>query len=180
MTRARISIVAKYPPGPLLIFLLILLVGDYLCVDLRFLHYLEFSSGITSHSPWFWAIFGGLIVLTLQCVKQIFFPSVLLKANVSGLELGHRALRPRVRVAWHDVHQISHGQMEFSSQNGRGVMPAIRLVVKTRQNLGGVISNMTQADGDTVSFAASLFEEGMDETVDALKEMRAQALGERV
>lgn len=179
MTRTRTTIVAQYPPGPLLLFLLILLLGDYFCIDLRFIHYLVFSGGITANSPWFWVIFGGLIVLTLHCVKQIFFPTVLLKADLSGLELRHRALRPKIRVGWQDVQQISSGQVAFSMQKGRSMTPAVRLLLKTKENLGGVISNMTQADGGNVSFAALLFEDDVDETVHALKEMRANALGQR-
>jgi hypothetical protein len=177
MTHARSTIVARYPLGGLLIFLLILLVADYLCVDLRFIHYIVFASSVSANSPWFWPIFGAFIALTLFCAKQILFTPVLLKADLSGLELGHRALRRKIRVDWENVLQINRGQVEFPSDKGRGVMPAIRFVVSTKENLGGVISNMTQADGNVVCFAASLFEDDVDATIDPLHEIRASALG---
>src|SRR5205085_12641005 len=135
MIRERTRIEARYPAGPLLLFLLILLCADYLCVDLRYIHYIQFSQGITANSRWFWAIFGGLILLTLHCVKQIFFPRILFRADLSGVELNHRVWRPKIRLRWEDVHQITRGEVSLSTENGRSLTPAVRLLVKTNQNL---------------------------------------------
>lgn len=172
----RDRIIARYPVGGLLLMLLIALVADYLCLDLKFFHYIVFASGVSAHSPWFWLIFGAFVLLTLYCTKQVLHPTRLLVASLSGLEFGHRTFRPPLRIAWEDIREISRGQVEFPSQEGRGVLPAVRFVLNTTQSLGGVTSNMAQVEGNAVSLAACLFDDEVEQTLENLRALRARAL----
>ena len=169
-------IIARYPILGLLVMLLMGLFASYLCLDLKYLHYLAVSRGVTAQSAWFWPIFGGFILLTLYCLKEVFLPKKLLLADASGLAFGHRALRGKVRVAWKDVQDMRITQITTSTGNGRGSMEAIRFVVKTSENLGGMVSNMSQAQGNIVSLAACLFEDNVDEALDNLRAMQTRAL----
>lgn len=169
-------IIARYPIMGLLVMLLISLFACYLCFDLKYLHYLAFSRGVTAQSHWFWAIFGGFILLTLYCLKEIFLPKKLLLADATGLVFGHRALRRKVRVAWQDIQDMRINQITTSTGNGRGSMEAIRFVVRTSENLGGLVSGMSQGDGNIVSLAACLFEDDAGETLDNLRAMQTMAL----
>ena len=169
-------IIARHPILGLLVMLFVGLVACYLCFDLKYLHYLVFSRGVTAQSTWFWPIFGGFILLTLYCLKEIFLPKKLLLADASGLVFGHRALRRKVRVAWKDVQDMRITQITTSTGSGRGSMEAIRFVVRTSENLGGVVSNMSQGQGNIVSLAACLFEDDVGETLDNLCAMQTMAL----
>ena len=169
-------IIARYLILGLLVMLLMGLFACYLCFDLKYLHYLAFSSGVTAQSAWFWPIFGGFILLTLYCLKEIFLPKKLLLADATGLVFGHRALRRQVRVAWQDVQDMRLTQITTSSGKGRGSMEAIRFVVSTSENLGGLVSNMSQGEGNIVSLAACLFEDDVGETLDNLRAMQTMAL----
>jgi hypothetical protein len=173
----RHRIIARHPGAGIFVMLVVALFADYLCADLRFFHNLAFSSGISAESRWFWPIFGAFIALTLYCVKQLVMPTTLLKADLSGLELGHRVARRPLHVDWANVREITRGLVEFPSQHSRGAMPAIRFVINTPENLGGVISNRTQANDNSVCFAACLFELEIDEVIAVLHQMQADALG---
>ena len=168
-------IVATYPGLSLLLLLLICLFGDYLCLDLKFFHYLQFSAGVTGRSPWFWVIFGLLLFFTLYSARQILFPTKLLVADRAGLEMNYRPFRAKVRIAWKNVTDIRPGQIPFKAGQGGGTMEAITFVMNSPANLGGVTSNMVRAGDGSVSFAACLFEDGLEETMDQLRAWRAAA-----
>jgi hypothetical protein len=173
----RDRIEARYPRTSLFVVLLIGLFADYLCLDLLFFHHVQFAPGITAHSPWFWPIFGIFIALTLFGAKQLLFPKALLKADLFGLELGHRPFHGPMRIPWEDVHEIGTGEVEIPAKRGRRVMPAIRLVIKTSEGLGSVVSSMTQVDGNSICFAANLFDRDLQEAIAVLREIRTNALG---
>ena len=171
----RDKIIATYPGLSLLLLLLICLFGDYLCIDLKWVHFFQFSSGITGRSPWFWVIFWLLLFFTFYSARQILFPTKLLVADRAGIEMNYRPFRPKIRVAWKNITDIRPGQVPFNTGKGRGTMEAITFVVNTPANLGGVTSNMVRAGGGSVSFAACLFDESCEETLDNLRDLRARA-----
>jgi hypothetical protein len=177
MTRTSHRIVARYPLWGFILMTAISLVAIYLCADLRLFHHIEFSNGVNADSPWFWVILGGAVVLLVHSLRQMVLRPPLLQADLTGLRLAHRVGRPRLFLSWDEVMDIGRGEVRGSSENGPTTTPAIRFVVKTRDNLGGVISGMTQAEGDSVCFCASLFEADLDKTIISLREIQAAALG---
>src|SRR5262245_29705321 len=125
------TVIGRYPAFGIFIMLLIALFADYLCLDLRYFRRLAFSSGISANSPWYWPVFAAFLVLTLYCFRQLAFPKVLLRADVSGIRFAHRALRPALRVAWPEVKGITRGQLEMREGGQLQITPGIRFYVRT-------------------------------------------------
>jgi hypothetical protein len=176
----RHRIVARHPRWAAVVVLMISLFANYLCFDLRYVHAIEFANGITAESPWFWPVFGAFIALMLHSVKQLAFPSVLMVANVFGLELRHRVLKPAVRVPWENVHEVSRVQKLVATKGKQAVtQDGIRFEVSAAQDLKGVTSASVQVEPGGIFFNGYLFDRELDDIVANLRELRHNAVGQR-
>ena len=156
------------------------LFANYLCFDLRYVHAIQFATGISADSSWFWPIFSAFIVLMLYGVKQLVFPSVLMVANVTGLELRHRVLKPTIRVAWESVREISRVQKLVTTKGTQSVtQDGIRFEVGVALELNGVTSASVHVEPDSIFFNGYLFQRNLDDVAASLRELQHNAVGSR-
>jgi|GEM_PF-5124216 len=176
------KVIARFSRDSLWIFLIALLIADYVCIDVIFFHSIPIDPPPQIDSFGFGAIFAVLFVFTGCVTKQLFFPTNILTADQFGVELHYRMFKSKIRIPWDKVIEIKTGKHVFAYAQVKGsgrvsIRDAIEIFFDDSIDLGTLGEAMAHPENrHAIVIAGHLFVDGIDNAAKALHSLRSKAV----
>ena len=166
----------RYPRGGSAIGSLICLFGLSVCIDYRFLHYLDYTIRAQHRGGiGFWVAVACVLGCLAITLKTSLFPSLIFAADAVGIEIGSGVFRNRVmHIPWSMVRDIGEGVIAAPVSNLPGrTLPALCIRVDPVIRLSASGFDLAHMTGDcTWAVSSTLFQLPLADAVRMLQTMQ--------